>query len=109
MKQNSNGLIVFISTGQRERGELAYVDWVECGSELGLLDDMQRFATEKLWVLATADATKRDVDRFRRAHKSDRQFGNWFKLTPAVMRGLIGEIKRERAELRTTRELRQAA
>ena len=110
MQQQSDvGLIVFISSGPRGRGDLVFVDWVKRGEELELLDNVQRFATDKLWVLATASATKRDVARFLRAHKSGRHQGNWFKFTPAVMRGLVGEIKRERVELRTTREFRQAA
>jgi hypothetical protein len=109
MKQKSNeGLIVFISSGPRGRGDLVYVGWAENGGELQLLDDMQRFATEKLWVLATASASKRDVTRFHRAHKGDRHHGSWFKLTPSVMRGIVGEIKRERAELRVA-NLQQAA
>lgn len=110
MKQQSNaGLIVFITSGPRGRGDLAYVDWVEEGSELQLRDDVQRFATEKLWVLATASASKRDVTRFHRAHKGDRHHGNWFKLSPSVTRGIVGEIKRERAVLRAVRELPRAA
>src|SRR5688572_3676279 len=113
MKQHSDmGLIVFINSGPRGRAALAYVDWVATGGELQLLDDMQQFATEKLWVLATADATKRDVARFRRAHKNDRHHGNWFKVTPTVMRGIIDEKKRERDEFRAARrarKLRQAA
>jgi hypothetical protein len=115
MTYNSNERmqIVFISGGPRGRGELVFVDWVEDGAERQLLDDMERFATDKLGILATAYATHRDVNHFFRKHAGDHHHHNgWFKLTPAVMRGIAGEIKRERAEMQTARwmgELRQAA
>jgi hypothetical protein len=103
---NERGTMVFLSGGGwRGWGELVYVDWVEFGGEHGLLDKVQQFATEDL-LIYVVDATPRDVARFRRAHKADRHFGNWFKVTPAVMRGIVNEKKRERDELRAWRRAR---
>jgi hypothetical protein len=87
-----------------------YVNWVEEGYDLALLRDVKRHAPiGHLGVLAVAFATKCDVGRFYQVHESDHHYGNWFKFTPSMMRGLVGEIKRERAELQAEQEHRQAA
>jgi hypothetical protein len=74
------GLIVFIGHAT-DHECLVFVSWTPIGQELVLLDRIREGAQEPVMVLATANATPRDVAEFRAAHKKSWRYGSWFSRT----------------------------
>jgi hypothetical protein len=108
-----NGQIVCIGpkrsrTGKRGPSQQVLIQWTPYGHELELREHVQSTTSERMWVLAVAFATLREVERFRAKHNKSREFGHWFKRTDALIRDMAALV---RSEYRATREqpLRQAA
>jgi hypothetical protein len=99
---DTDGLIVFIGPARRRPPNRVLVGWTPDGEEHTLLDSVNEFAQDKMLLLLTVSASKRDVEWFKARRGKSWSYGYWFNRS-AEVRGAIAKLFRN--EYRMSQEV----